>query len=319
MRILFISANRIGDAVLTTGLLDWLHRTYPQARFTIACGPVTADLFRGFPALDELVILKKQKWNGHWLHLWRHCIDTQWDMIVDLRNSLVSRLLRAKSKHTKPAHSSGQHKLLDLASIFGLSPPPAPTLWLPQAARDAAQLLIGSTQGPLLALGPAANWAPKQWPIENFIALAQSLLSAQGLGEEARLMIVAAPHERQQVTPLLNAFPSSRVIDGIGQDLLTVAACLAKATLFVGNDSGLMHIAAAVNVPTLGLFGPSDEKVYGPWGDTACAVRTPESKDELFARLPSPAATSPCLMTSLRLEDVIAACSRCFHPCATHL
>jgi ADP-heptose:LPS heptosyltransferase len=56
-------------------------------------------------------------------------------------------------------------------------------------------------------------------------------------------------------------------------DLLACAALLERATLFVGNDSGLMHIAAASGAPTLGLFGPSDERVYGPWGPRARALR----------------------------------------------
>ena len=60
-------------------------------------------------------------------------------------------------------------------------------------------------------------------------------------------------------------------------------ACLRRARLFIGNDSGLMHIAAAAGTPTLGLFGPSDERRYGPWGDKAVAVRGPRTFEQFLA------------------------------------
>ena len=71
MKILFISANRVGDAVLTTGLLRHLVDTYPDAQFTIACGPYGADLFRAVPRLEKLIVMKKKPYNGHWLDLWK--------------------------------------------------------------------------------------------------------------------------------------------------------------------------------------------------------------------------------------------------------
>ncbi len=66
------------------------------------------------------------------------------------------------------------------------------------------------------------------------------------------------------------------MIDLVGKvDLLTAYACLKRARLFVGNDSGLMHLAAAAGAPTLGLFGPSDERLYAPWGPRARVLRGP--------------------------------------------
>jgi ADP-heptose:LPS heptosyltransferase len=65
-----------------------------------------------------------------------------------------------------------------------------------------------------------------------------------------------------------------QLIDLAGKvDLLTAFACLKRARLFIGNDSGAMHLAAAAGAPTLGLFGPSDERQYGPWGEHARAIR----------------------------------------------
>jgi lipopolysaccharide export system permease protein len=299
MKILFITANRVGDAVLTTGLLAWLERQYPDARFTIACGPYGADLFRATPRLERLIVMKKKRWNGHWFDLWKQCVGTQWDMIVDLRNSIVSRLLLA-DKRAWHKGSSGKHKVVDNAAVLGLSPPPDPTIWITPEAVSAAERLL-PTNTLILALGPAANWALKQWPVEQFIGLVKTLTAPNGPLPEATVMILADKHERDQITPLLRSIPDARRIEIIGQDLQTAAACLKRARLYVGNDSGLMHLSAALGTPTLGLFGPGFPHVYGPWGKNCAYVTTPETREELLSLRPQPAT----LMQSLSVEKVV--------------
>ena len=76
MRILFITANRVGDAVLTTGLLDHLIRQHPACRITVACGPVAAGVFSRMPNLARLIVFAKQPWSTHWLGLWRQVAFT---------------------------------------------------------------------------------------------------------------------------------------------------------------------------------------------------------------------------------------------------
>src|SRR3546814_1992136 len=84
-----------------------------------------------------------------------------------------------------------------------------------------------------------------------------------------------------QARPVLEAAGARGVNLVERSDLLTAAACLERADFFVGNDSGLMHLAAAAGTPTLGLFGPSPEVRYRPWGPHAGYVRTPESFEAL--------------------------------------
>jgi heptosyltransferase-3 len=304
VKVLFITSNRIGDAVLSTGLLSWLVNHYTDALFTIACGPPAADLFRATPRLEKLIVLEKQPWNYHWLGLWRQTVCVYWDIIVDLRNSAISRLMFAEHCFYRTPNTE-QHKVLENASALRLSPPPEPSIWVDaDAEREAAALLpVGR---PLLALGPAANWACKQWPIERFAQLAQKLVMTEGPLPHAAVLVIADEKERQQLTPLFNSIAPERCVQIIGRNLLTVAACLKKATLFVGNDSGLMHIAAAVGAPTLGLFGPGLEKIYGPWGPRCAFVRTSESRLELLKRLPPTGADVelPNLMEGLTVEKV---------------
>ncbi|MDE1901591.1 MAG: glycosyltransferase family 9 protein [Alphaproteobacteria bacterium] len=309
MKILFITANRVGDAVLTTGVLAWLADHYPDARFTIACGPYGAALFRAVPRLDRLIVMRKKKANLHWVDLWKQCVGTRWDMIVDMRNSAVSRLLVAERKFFH-SRGSGAHKIIDNAAVIALlldgAPPPDPCIWLAADAAGAAETLVPAGP-PVLALGPAANWPLKQWPVTSFIELVGELTAPGGAMSGARVMIVADGHERVQIEPLLRAVPDDRRIEIIGRDLQTAAACLNRARLYVGNDSGLMHLSAALGIPTLGLFGPGFPAVYGPWGKNCVCVTTPESRAELMARAPAIVTPQSTLMDTLSVARVAEA------------
>ena len=209
--------------------------------------------------------------------------------------------------------STGEHKVVENAHvldvIYGPMEPPAPHIWLDAEATQKAAAILPRTR-PCIAFGPAANWPPKQWPVENFIALAQKLTAKGGLFPNAPVLVIAGNAERASVTPLLAALPAGAGIPVIGYDLLTVASCLKECALFVGNDSGLMHMAAATGIPTLGLFGPGYEEIYGPWGQHCAFVRTPENREELLCRLPSPDASAPNLMQSLSVEKVTEAVHR---------
>ncbi|MCB2109305.1 MAG: hypothetical protein KDE14_16465, partial [Rhodobacteraceae bacterium] len=96
MKILFITATRIGDAILSTGVLSELIRRHPDARITVACGPLAQSLFGGFPAVERIVVLDKRPLAGHWFKLWAETRRESWDLTVDLRRSLVPYFLRAK-------------------------------------------------------------------------------------------------------------------------------------------------------------------------------------------------------------------------------
>jgi ADP-heptose:LPS heptosyltransferase len=130
-------------------------------------------------------------------------------------------------------------------------------------------------------MAPAANWVGKTWPLERFSRVAIRLLG-EGPLRGGRLMVLGGAAERKTAQGLKDCVPRSRFIDLAGQvDLVTAFACLRRARLFVGNDSGTMHLAAAAGIPTLGLFGPSDERRYAPWGPDARVVRGPRSFEEI--------------------------------------
>ncbi|MBY6263143.1 glycosyltransferase family 9 protein [Azospirillum sp. 412522] len=284
-RILFITSNRLGDAVLSTGLLGHLTEAHPGARLTIACGPLPAPLFRSVPGLERLIPLAKRSYARHWLRLWLDCVGTRWDLVVDLRNSAVGRLVPARRRvfHAKAARPV--HKVEENAAVLGLSPPPAPRLWIDAAARGQADALIPAGTGPFLAIGPTANWLGKEWPAERFARLALRLTGEGGPLAGARVAVLAAGPERERARPVLDAL-GPRAIDLTGRtDPMAAAACLERAALYVGNDSGLMHIAAAAGVPTVGLFGPGYPAIYGPWGPRGRVVASSVPQPDLLARV----------------------------------
>lgn len=305
VRILFITANRIGDAVLSTGLLGHAIDTWPGARLTIACGPVAAALFRAVPGLERLIPLAKRPFARHWLDLWGECVGTRWDRVIDLRNSAVSRLLWTGTRHIFQRPDARLHKVEELAAIMGLSPPPAPRLWIDaQAQADADRLLAGSVGARLLALGPTANWLAKEWPAERFAEVALRLTGPGGVLPGARVAVLAAGAESPRARPVLDAL-GARAIDLTGRtDPLAAAACLARAALYIGNDSGLMHMAAAVGTPTLGLFGPGYPEHYAPWGSHTRVVTGDIPRDRLLTRLQESGGDPISLMQGIAVSAV---------------
>ncbi|HEY4635339.1 MAG TPA: glycosyltransferase family 9 protein [Rhodospirillales bacterium] len=281
MRILFITSSRIGDAVLSTALLAHLIERYPQARITLACGPAAAPLFEAVPGLERLIALPKRPYGGHWLSLWAATVGIRWDLVVDLRASILAWMVWARERRVFRYNHALGHRLRQLASVFGLDPPPSPKLWTAPRHDDTAARLIPAGTA-VLALGPTANWPRKAWAAARFAELALRLTAPAGILPNARIAVFGGPGERKAAMPVIEGLPADRVIDLVGRvDLLTVYACLRRCAFFIGNDSGLMHVAAAAGIPTLGLFGPSKEHLYAPWGDLAAAARTPERYDQL--------------------------------------
>jgi heptosyltransferase III len=316
MHILFVTATRIGDAVLSTGLLSFLLERHPAARLTIAAGPAAAPLFEAVPRLDRVIVVEKQRWSLHWLSLFSRAFGRRWDLVVDLRGSALAYALRAGERRVMAKGNAWEHRVRQLGRLFELDPPPAPVLWPAPRHENAADTLLPAG-GPVLAIGPAANWRGKQWHAERFVALARRLTAPDGPLPGGRIAVLAAAHEREQAAPLLAAIPPDRAIDLVGgTDLLTAAAVLRRCALFVGNDTGLMHIAAASGTPTLGLFGPSPVKQYAPWGRCTEAVRTTVPNEMMFGPGFDPL-TTDTLMDSLSVEMAEAAAWRLWRRAAS--
>lgn len=270
--VLILLSNPIGDVVLSTGAADAIFRRHPGARFTVVGSPLTVPLFRGRNDVEALP-LRKRKWAGHWFDLWGRLRGRRWAHIYDFRFAGITPFLHGpRSRPARPDHPV-RHKVAEAASILGLQDdPPAPVLWpdaeaeaaLPEAARDGAQIL---------ALGPGASRIGKTWPADRFAALAAGLTAPGGPLDGASVAVIGGPMDRPAAEVIGAALPTGRLIDLTSSDLPVTAALLKRSRLFVGNDSGMTHLAAAAGAPTLALFGPTDERRYAPWGPRAAFVR----------------------------------------------
>jgi len=307
--ILFIASSRIGDAVLASGLVKRLHDEIPNARFTIVAGPVSAPLFADTPGLERLIVMRKSKGGGHWFKLWSQVRGRNWGLIVDRRGSGIARFLSAKRRAMHRSHPGGPvHKVVEAARLLKLADdPPGPFLFTSAQTEARADALLGTGSGPILAVAPAANWVGKTWPAESFALLAMQLMQKRQPFEKGRVLILGGADDRRAAEPLRRSLPRDRWIDLTGQvDLITAYACLKRARLFVGNDSGLMHLAAAAGAPTVGLFGPSDDRLYAPWGPYTRVVRGPRAFEQIKAK--DPDLSQPiCHMLDLKVEPVLEA------------
>lgn len=285
-QILFITSTRIGDAVLSTGILNHIHSAHKDAEVTIVCGPLCTSLFEGYPNLKEIIALKKEKRNMHWVKLWGRVVSTKWDMVVDLRDSAVSRLIFAKKRYIASRQIDKQaHKVEQAAQLIGQRDNiPAPKLWFTSAQLDKAQSLLGDDERPVLAIGPTANWIGKTWPKERFAELIEKLVLQDDAPLKGhRIAIIAAPGEEADAQFVLKSLPDDIAIDVIAKTSPgEAAALLSLCTYYIGNDSGLMHCAAACGVKTFGLFGPSWPHLYSPWGKHCAHIATAKSFAELI-------------------------------------
>ena len=311
MKILFITSSRVGDAVLTTGLLKYLVDKYIDARFTIACGPVACGLFETVPRLDQIIPMHKGKMLEHWRVLLGTTITQHWYMVVDMRGSALAWCLPTMRRRIYRKIDKQTHRLNDMRHTLGLEKPADPYLWLSIKNENFADRILGANDSrPILVVGPTANWGAKIWPSRCFVKLIEQLTSNQGELLNARIVVVGGPGEEVLAAPVLDSIPPDRKINLVGAvPFLDVAAVFKRATLYIGNDSGLMHLCAAMGTPTLGLFGPTREKNYHPWGEKCGFVRSRETFDELSRKAdykPDPTAT---LMEGLSVEKVIEAVS----------
>lgn len=268
-RLLVITLSNIGDAVMTTPVLEALHQAYPSASIDLVADRRSAEIFRHCPYLGRVVYKEKRAGWRAALKLVRDLRRTRYDLIVDLRTDGLAYLLRGRRRLTKwHAQPQGPHAVqqhLGVIAALGERAIPATQVWLtPELKANAEQYLRELPGTRWLALGPGANWAPKIWPTLEFQHLIEQLQDRFD-----GVILLGGPSDVARCKTI-DAHCPLPCIDLSGKTgLLEAAAILARATLFIGNDSGLGHLASGVGTPTLTLFGPGQPERYRPWGDNA--------------------------------------------------
>jgi ADP-heptose:LPS heptosyltransferase len=200
MRILFITSSRIGDAVISCGILEQLRRNNPQARITVACGVVAAGVFERLPGLERLIVFDKERFDMHWPRLWTKLVGHIWDIAVDVRGSGILLFVAAKRRWMLRGGRRPGRRFEQLGAGLNFSPPPLPVVWT--APEDEALAASQLGEAPVIALGPTANWDGKIWPAERFVGLFQAL-AAQIPG--ARAAVFAGPGQAERARSIWSA------------------------------------------------------------------------------------------------------------------
>ncbi len=324
--ILMFCPPNLTDAVMASGLLARLKAEVPKAAFTLAGLPEVLPLFRDLHPEVRLLPVSPDPLGLHWLRAWASVSSVRWGLILDAWGTPLLPWLRAvkRARYTDliPGFNEvGQlieHQVVNYARLLKLeADPPSPALSVSEETRAEARALLGG-QGPILAVAPGADWSGRQWPAERFAALAAHFLRADGPMAGGRLLILGDELHRDAAQSVRLATLRSQTIDLTARvDPLLAYACLQQARMFVGCDNLWLHLAAAAGIPALGVFGPSDEAISGPWGAQAKIVRGPRTFQDYLAADPGLNQAVGHMM-DIRLETVAEAALALFEQTETN-
>ena len=295
--VLVVRLRSIGDTVLTTPSLYALKRFVPHARVDILLEDWVAPVLEGFEYVDDIIILKRGS-TGARAGVARRIRATRYDVAYNLHGGTTATLLtRASGARHRVGYSSYQY-----GRLHNHLAPSSSLLWgrdkthsveqqlallgwtgVPVTDRPATRLMVtdqaaesisarlraaalAETGTPFAVIHPAAAFGTKQWATERFARVAESL-AARGLA----IVVITASTEAHLADKLRQA-ATSPVVTFTDLSLPEVTALLSQARLFVGNDSGIAHMAAAVGAPSVVIFGSSNTAHWRPWAKAPSEV-----------------------------------------------
>ncbi len=270
MAVLFLAPADLGETVLATAALA--HVLGEGDELTILTSADAAPLFRAAPGLKAKYTVEGAGDVGPFIELAWSRRGRRFDTMLDLRRSPAAIVLPAKRRLVLRQPEVLRHFVEDVSELVGSERTLAPTIWLDDRARGAAAA-ITSDAAPVLLIAPGGASDAKRWPHERFAAVARRLATGALVG--ARIVVLSAATRDDEIAArIVSSLDADGVAaSGAGLDLLGAAALAERATLCIGNDNALTHIAAAMGAPTLTLFGPTDERVRAPTGPRTRTLR----------------------------------------------
>jgi len=277
-KILFITLTNIGDVILTTPILGALLKHFPQAKITVVASPQTVNFFKGNPSLCKVIIYNKfSPWHEK-IKLLFKIRKEKFDMVIDLKNTLFGFCSGARYK--TPLFKRYNERIYKkniflniLKTLFkryfnlNLNTEKTPFyIWTSKEDKREAEHLLGICgclgNKKLVAINPFARSDTKSWPFENFAKLIRQI-KVKG---DLQIVLVGSKQDEEGCFRLAGNNESS-ICNLCGKTSLRVLAeVLKKCSCLITNDSAPMHLGAAVDIPVIAIFGPTDPRKYAPHG-----------------------------------------------------
>ena len=279
-KILLISLSCIGDVILTTPVMKALKDNFPGAKLTVVVGPTAAPLLKCHDWVDSIIVYENKGRHaglGGAARLVGELRCSKYDLVVDLRNSAITYFLRARYRvaahgaHIKNQKLQKRHAIdrhLDVLESAHIHPTTRDMLITipPDAEKKVAAVLKArgmEAGGNLIAIYPGAGSPHKLYPVEKF----QAVLGMLKEKDDNRYAVIGSEADRP-ICEALAREAGGRAVSLAGElDILETGALLQKCRLLISNDSGPMHLAAAIGIPVVAIFGPTNADRYGPRGD----------------------------------------------------
>ena len=275
MKILVISSNLIGDTILSTGVIKYFNEKYPNSKFTFIIGPSAEPIFKNFKNVEKVITISKKQYNLHWFQILINCIGIKWDIVIDFRSSLISYLLFHKKKYIFKKNSN-TNQISQLSTFFGFD---CSDLFIETSTKEEDNVKKNISKNyKYFVIFPGGNWKPKIWDAKNYNSLLKIILSKN---KNIKFILVGSKYEEKiYYTKIIKDIEKKNIINLFGETLSQTSAYMKQSTLLIGNDSGLTHLAAASKLNSFVLFGPTNDKVYGPYFKNSHVIRTKESYND---------------------------------------
>ncbi len=333
-RILVVGLSNIGDAVLTTPVIQALRENFPRAHLAVLAGPRAFSVFKSDPRIDAKIVYDKSICWKNKLSLLNRLRQDRYDLVVDLRSSAFSIILGAKyhtSVFAHPPesliHMKDRH-LWKLKSLgLDIDHTKGPSVMFSEDDQnhidqmfDKWQVKDGQT---IVAIAPGARNMTKRWEKEGYRQLAGRLTKEYN----AKIIMVGDRQDElltqeiiSRIEPAPSAFAEAsadsppkpwrrRALNAAGKTSIgELAFLLTKCRLLVSNDSAPMHLGWAVNTPVVAIFGPTSHKKYAPAGPDDIVLRRDLTCSPCEQSL-CPKGTRQC-MKLIGAEEVFQACKK---------
>jgi heptosyltransferase III len=284
-RILVIRGGAIGDFIMTLPAVGALREQWPDSHIEILGYPHIIELARGRHYADATRSIEARPMAGFFVPngildpslvdyfgafnlVISYIFDPDEIFATNVRRCGVKQYIVA-SPRVKDLPAA-QHYCQPLQSLAIYVGTPHPRLFPNEADREAAgKFLAHLGRERIAAIHPGSGSEKKNWPVEKFAALARWLVDEMAM----QLVVVHGEADEKPVARLTELLEERPVVAARGLKLPELAAVLERSALFVGNDSGVTHIAAAVGAPTIAVFGPASTPVWHPTGERVSVIR----------------------------------------------